>query len=217
MIGNDYNRKHMLERHDVLRKITDFVTKAHDGQYRKDGVTPYSVHPMRCAMFAMLVFKGTYKKLECLMLFHDVLEDCDEQYKKEAIKIIKSLKPYFHDYEIDEILYALKCITKPDKVKGINRQKVLEIYMDEVVTSNLAICGKLVDRIDNLKNFEGVTDKFMLETYLPESYYILNRIESAGCKYDIDVYDLFLTLNMECDETKKIYEDKVNGVAENGN
>ena len=51
-----------------------FASKAHEGQFRKDGVTPYIVHPK--AVVRMLKLWGiTQPILICAAYLHDVLED----------------------------------------------------------------------------------------------------------------------------------------------
>lgn len=64
------------------------ATQAHHGQFRKDGRTPYIIHPVRVAER----FKDDYMKT--LSVLHDVLEDSDQDlsmFPKEVTDVLKIL------------------------------------------------------------------------------------------------------------------------------
>tara|TARA_R110000787_G_scaffold16774_5_gene52579 strand:+ start:1990 stop:2436 length:447 start_codon:yes stop_codon:yes gene_type:complete len=53
--------------------ITDFVKKAHAGQTRRDGITPYFDHVM--SVFARVANAGLSEAHQAVALIHDTLED----------------------------------------------------------------------------------------------------------------------------------------------
>ncbi len=60
---------------DKIRKALRLVAVQHDGQHRKDGVTPFIIHPIEVAMIV-----SEYANDEDIIsaaLLHDVLEDTD--------------------------------------------------------------------------------------------------------------------------------------------
>ena len=189
----------------AFMQVFNFASEAHDGQYRKNGVTPYIVHPLRCAKFANYVFGDEFKEVGFLLMLHDVVEDCDDYYKKEVFNVLKSLEPYFGVSIVEDMIFALKCITKAEKVEGVSRQMRLENYMNEVIKSPLAVCAKLIDRIDNLLDLNGVSDGFVKNVYLGESYYILDKIKSAGFQDVPNIQYLIETLECVCNDVKTKY------------
>lgn len=52
----------------------EFATRAHDGQLRKDGITPYIVHPLNVSA-RVLRESGDFDIASAAVL-HDVVEDC---------------------------------------------------------------------------------------------------------------------------------------------
>lgn len=66
-----------------VKKALEIATKAHEGQFRHDKVTPYIEHPKSVAKLFKKEYKGVawYRKdapqiIEAACLLHDVLEDC---------------------------------------------------------------------------------------------------------------------------------------------
>lgn len=56
----------------MYKLALQIATKAHKGQVRKDGITPYIKHPIRVAS----QFNDDFKKT--IAVLHDVLEDTDQ-------------------------------------------------------------------------------------------------------------------------------------------
>lgn len=61
----------MLQGQDLINKAYAIATKTHEGQYRRDGKTPYIIHPVAVAMN----FKSPI--LKSIAYLHDVIEDTD--------------------------------------------------------------------------------------------------------------------------------------------
>lgn len=69
---------------DRYSEALAFATKKHDGQMRKDGVTPYIVHPIGVAdMIAGVPFDEIDREIVLSSaVLHDTLEDTDTSYQE---------------------------------------------------------------------------------------------------------------------------------------
>lgn len=61
-----------MNRDEELELAIKIATKAHEGQFRRDGVTPYIEHPKAVAD------KFTDTRLKSIAWLHDVIEDSDQ-------------------------------------------------------------------------------------------------------------------------------------------
>jgi guanosine-3',5'-bis(diphosphate) 3'-pyrophosphohydrolase len=62
------------------QQAASFAARAHDGQHRKDGVTPYVAHPYRVAMTVRHVFGIDDEVALVAALLHDTIEDTTTDY-----------------------------------------------------------------------------------------------------------------------------------------
>jgi (p)ppGpp synthase/HD superfamily hydrolase len=60
---------------DVILRAISFATREHEGQYRKDGKTPYVAHPLRVFSIASQLFGVTDSETLAAAVLHDTLED----------------------------------------------------------------------------------------------------------------------------------------------
>lgn len=118
----------------------ELATKAHAGQFRRDGVTPYIEHPKAVAA---AFEKGSDE--EAVAFLHDVLEDTD----MTADDLIALGVP-------DRIVEAVKLLTKP---KGENYERYINLlfFGFDSPFSMLARRVKLADIAANL--VDAPTDK----------------------------------------------------------
>jgi (p)ppGpp synthase/HD superfamily hydrolase len=61
-----------------------FAARAHDGQYRKDGATPYAAHPFRVCMVVREVFGFDDPRMLIAALLHDTIEDTTTDFDEVA-------------------------------------------------------------------------------------------------------------------------------------
>ena len=59
---------------DKLQLAKDVMISAHEGQFRKDGITPYSIHP-ETVVKTLKLLGVTDSDILCAGYLHDVLED----------------------------------------------------------------------------------------------------------------------------------------------
>jgi guanosine-3',5'-bis(diphosphate) 3'-pyrophosphohydrolase len=57
-----------------------FAARAHQHQYRKDGITPYIAHPFRVAMIVRDLFAESDERILVAALLHDTIEDTTTDY-----------------------------------------------------------------------------------------------------------------------------------------
>lgn len=119
---------------DLVKVALKIATKAHEGQFRNDGKTPYITHPIEVANLLKkeLNAKGTSKKLivklYCAALLHDVLEDSsfsELKLKKNGMSqdVINLVKILTHKKECSYFNYILE-INKNPFAKVIKRNDI---------------------------------------------------------------------------------------------
>jgi guanosine-3',5'-bis(diphosphate) 3'-pyrophosphohydrolase len=82
----------------MLREAAAFAARAHRGQLRKDGCTPYFAHCARVALTVSAVFGENDPATLAAALLHDTLEDCgadfdelEERFGREVAAIVACL------------------------------------------------------------------------------------------------------------------------------
>lgn len=108
----------------LIGKVWQIATKAHEGQFRRDGVTPYIKHPMAVADRV-----GKYgHEYVCVAMLHDIIEDTSVTYDiliEEGIpeNIVKAVEILTkgEGQNYDEYLYYVKSneLTKRVKIADI--------------------------------------------------------------------------------------------------
>ena len=114
---------------DLIKLAQEVATKGHEGQFRRDGMTPYIVHP---AMVASKV-AGDSDAVAAAWL-HDVLEDTFETAQSLREKGIP-----------DNVIEAVEVLTK-------NKSVPYDEYLDRVKESPLATKVKIADMLSNLSD-----------------------------------------------------------------
>lgn len=118
----------------VVKQALEFAENAHQGQLRKDGKTPYIMHPIGCLSIAIdSPWHFSDEELAALCL-HDVLEDTKATFER-----IYGL----FGADIAGIVYLL---SKPDSENF--RRKIYMASLRRVAPSVIAL--KLIDMLHNL-------------------------------------------------------------------
>jgi (p)ppGpp synthase/HD superfamily hydrolase len=68
----------------LLLDAASFAARAHDGQYRKDGETPYAAHPFRVCLVVREVFGFDDPRMRIAALLHDTIEDTTTDFDEVA-------------------------------------------------------------------------------------------------------------------------------------
>jgi (p)ppGpp synthase/HD superfamily hydrolase len=153
----------------MVKRAINLAASAHNGQTRKDGVTPYIVHPARVAdavaFHAPMVGVRNRDLVLSAAWLHDVLEDTDVTVDK-----IRSISVYMASIVND--------LTNPPNsvFPGMNRrQRKTEIALSLAECSLEVRMIKVLDRLDNLSDFDGMDEGFK-KVYARESVQLFDAI-----------------------------------------
>lgn len=118
------------------QRAASFAARAHQGQLRKDGRTPYVSHPFRVAMTLRHVFGIEDEVALCAALLHDTIEDTTTDYD-DLFSAFGS-----------EVAEAVACLTKDTRLSEVQR----EVVYHEVVRRGpwQARVVRLADAFDNV-------------------------------------------------------------------
>ena len=145
-----------------IKEAYDFATKVHYNQKRRDN-TPYISHPIRVAENVRKYINSNNKNdlIICAYL-HDTLEDGDITYNDIVDRF---------GIKIANIVLEL---TNDNVIKNeLGKTRYLQLKMNNM--SNDALCVKLCDRLDNIKDLVNA-DKTFQYKYLIETKSIIDYI-----------------------------------------
>jgi (p)ppGpp synthase/HD superfamily hydrolase len=133
----------------TVKEATELCIKAHAGQFRRDGITPYHTHPIAVSQLL------TTDDEKIVALLHDVLEDTHYDDKRLALLGVPT-----------HLINSIQWLTK---IKG-------ESYEDYL--RNLSCCGiatkiKLADMFHNMSDNPSIKQK---EKYLKAIPILLNSL-----------------------------------------
>lgn len=145
---------------DTLEKAIIFAVKKHKGQKRKGNGLPYILHPIR-VMNNLYQAKKT-QNVNLLMAacaLHDTVEDC-------GVKISEIARRFGHH---------VAALVQELTLEKSNYEKIgkHEYLLQEMIgMSSYALCIKLSDRLDNIRDTESMSNEFRAK-YTGETLYIL--------------------------------------------
>jgi (p)ppGpp synthase/HD superfamily hydrolase len=127
-----------------IQIAADAAARAHHGQVRKNGKTPFIVHPKRVAE-RVKFFGGDHIGIIAAWL-HDVMEDCDEgeSIVLDTLRDLELPQP-----ERDEIFDIVSALTKDNTIQGKSERQAETLTRINQAPPQ-AILIKLCDRMDNL-------------------------------------------------------------------
>ncbi len=174
---NEYGIPNMFFSND-LKKAIDLAKEVHEGQIRKDGVTPYINHPLTVLKLAInylpLFSMQTLKDLQDIndvfigCVLHDVLEmgainahELEQSFPSYAVKIV------------------LELTNDEAKINLLGKTKYLQAKMLDMSIGAMFV--KLCDRLANLQDLATAQDKEFQKNYFQETYdiitYLLKTLE----------------------------------------
>lgn len=111
----------------LVEKAREIATIAHEGQFRRDGTTPYINHPE-----AVVQRVGSDERLVAAAWLHDVLEDTTETRES----LLKKGIP-------DDVVRAVERLTKSTDLS-------YDQYLAEILKDAIATRVKIADMLANL-------------------------------------------------------------------
>ena len=156
--------------------VSRAATGAHQGQTRKDGKTPFIVHPERVAK-CVAHYGGNHVGIIAAWL-HDVIEDNDEgaAIVREALE--ETCLPENNLHEIYAIVLAL---TKNPAIPG--KQERFADTLDRILHApGQAILVKICDRMDNLIDARDQGEQFLSE-YLDLTDQLIAAFSDAAIRH----------------------------------
>jgi guanosine-3',5'-bis(diphosphate) 3'-pyrophosphohydrolase len=149
---------------DVLASAASYAARAHAGQLRKDGRTPYIAHPMRVCLALLTVFNVTDRDALVAALLHDTIEDT---------------KTDFDELEAEFGIDVANLVAAMTKDKRLTEEKRERQYIAQVINGGWRVqVLKLGDIYDNLSDVESLSvDK--RQTSLARAKYYLAAMKPA--------------------------------------
>ncbi len=155
---------------NIVNIALKIATKAHKGQFRHDGKTPYITHPIAVAKLFKKEYKnskwhekGMSKIIEAACLLHDVLEDCtitgfaEDRLITGDDLIVEGIP--------QEVIEVVECLT----------HQPFETYAQYIVRIKHHPIAPIIKRLDikhNLSTLEPKKktqrDKYLLALYILE-------------------------------------------------
>lgn len=128
---------------DILKAVS-LASRAHQGQLRKDGKTPYVSHPFRVCLIVQKVFGLDEPRILQTALLHDVIEDTTTDYDDLA----EQFSP--------EVAEWVGYLTKD---KRLPEEKREEVYLEAIRSApwQVQVC-KLADVYDNMNDVRDLPD-----------------------------------------------------------
>lgn len=179
----------------VLQRAMTVCVEAHAAQIRKDGITPYWIHPWRVFMYLHVIGVRDRNTMVAALL-HDTLEDCifnlaemsKRQYPQDYRRAVavgeddNKIAIEYLTHNFGPVATQIIIELTNDGSLPKNRRKIvmIEKSMNFSIEARLV---KTVDRIDNLRDMDGAFTVAGRDNYLRESRLLLDSLR-AGMPQD---------------------------------
>ncbi|MFL5330552.1 MAG: HD domain-containing protein [Gemmataceae bacterium] len=150
----------MMSGPELVFAAGKFAARAHQGQMRKDGETPYVAHPFRVCMTVTLVFDVHEPEILAAALLHDTIEDTTTDFDD----IVEKFGPRVASY--------VQAMTKDKRLPDAERE---EQYLQQLMAGGWPVhILKLADIYDNLSDFDGISAEKRQRSIGRATYYLEN-------------------------------------------
>lgn len=158
---------------EELEKAKDLMSWAHQGQTRAKSGILYEIHPRRVA--AMAAEHGFPHYAIIAMLWHDCAEDGPDiiKYNVNDLKCVAIEEYHISTETVNE---ACKIVDSLTRYQHESKSEYISRLTRE--GSDLAVLGKVLDRIDNLKDGETSMGDDWLARYSKSTKKIIRMVET---------------------------------------
>jgi len=161
---------------NLVQKALKIAKKAHEGQFRHDGITPYITHPVAVEKLFRKEYKGAkwYRDdmpevIEAVCLLHDVLEDCNISNLDKTVPENEDRPIIGYDLIVrgisEEVVELVECLTHQPFENYAQ-------YIDRIKHHSVASMIKRIDIKHNLSTVDPKKkhqrDKYLLALYILE-------------------------------------------------
>jgi guanosine-3',5'-bis(diphosphate) 3'-pyrophosphohydrolase len=150
----------------VLELAIIFATEKHKGIVRKGDGRPYILHPLS-VLLTLNQFKKSKNQflLGTACVLHDVVEDCDVTLEEIAKHFSHNVASLVEELTNDN-----------EKLKAMGKANYL---LDKMIgMSTYALCIKLCDRLDNIKDMATMNEDFKTK-YTEQTKFIINGLQKS--------------------------------------
>ena len=159
-----------------IKFAADAASRAHRGQFRKNGKTPFIIHPTRVAE-RVRFFGGNHIGIIAAWL-HDVIEDCPNGGSIVRDTLLHIDLP---QRERDEIFGLVSALTKNSTIKG-KSERLADTLKRINQAPYQAILIKLCDRMANLVDARDQEQEF-LSIYLRCTDQLIDSLSDGAIKH----------------------------------
>ena len=164
-----------LNRIESIRLAAHAATLAHKKQTRKNGRTPYIVHPATVAQLVLFYDNSCYLGAIAAWM-HDILEDCGTQGEHAFFAALMDMP--LSESEIYRVRRAVYALTKNNIIP--NRAAKWDDSLSRLVaddTPPFTILVKICDRMDNLMDMDEFKPGFE-KLYIEETDLLISAIRT---------------------------------------
>ena len=142
--------KNVMEE-EPAKRMEEIARKWHEGQFRKDGRTPYVEHPKAVAelMRKWGFGSGCYGWAVAVAWGHDLIEETPPEWRDEVERDIRNVVSGMCDDE-DEVLDAIHLLSRDKTVFPIKADYIRHVAEN---ASQPVLAVKIADRICNTRDF----------------------------------------------------------------
>lgn len=150
---------------ETFERAILFAVKKHRGQKRKGDGRPYILHPMAVmqTIFEVKDSKNMFL-LGAVAILHDTVEDCGVTIKQIAKKF---------GYKVAALVEELTLLKENYDTIG----KTKYLCQEVLKMSNYALCIKLADRLNNVRDMKNMSPDF-IKRYKAETWEILKALKT---------------------------------------
>ena len=164
----------MFNHIESMRMATRVAVVAHRNQLRKNGTTPYIVHPANVAQLVTFYDPANYNGV-IIAWMHDVLEDCGREGNELFWEFMHTASMRPEDLII--VHDSVGALTKNDNLhpREAKWDDCLARLFDPE-TPRVALLVKFCDRMDNLMDMDSFTTGFK-RIYQRETDQFINMVD----------------------------------------